>query len=137
MKKVLVFGTFDGLHPGHDYFLRAARALGDRLVVVVARDATVEFWKKRKPHLNEAQRHAELLRHASVSETVLGDEEMGTYEALKHHLPTCIVLGYDQHSLKVDLEARMEKGEVPIAELVVIEAYEPHLYKSSLLRPKS
>ena len=41
MKKVLVFGTFDGLHEGHKDFLRQAKQYGDHLTVVVGRDSTV------------------------------------------------------------------------------------------------
>lgn len=36
--RVMVFGVFDGLHPGHRAFLRQARKKGDKLIVVVARD---------------------------------------------------------------------------------------------------
>ncbi|MCK5249408.1 MAG: adenylyltransferase/cytidyltransferase family protein, partial [Spirochaetaceae bacterium] len=38
MKTVLVFGTFDVIHPGHQWFLRNAARHGDRLVAVVSRD---------------------------------------------------------------------------------------------------
>ena len=34
-------GTFDILHPGHLHYLRDAKAMGDRLVVIVARSANV------------------------------------------------------------------------------------------------
>lgn len=137
MKTVLVFGVFDGLHPGHDHFLRAARALGDRLVVAVARDSVVEQLKGRRPHQSEQWRHAELLRHNAVSETVLGDEEMGTYNVVRQSKPDLIVLGYDQKGLEEDLRARMSRGELAPVEIHLIDAHAPHLYKSSLLRPKS
>lgn len=41
MKKVMTFGTFDVFHPGHLYYLREAKKLGNYLVTVVARDETV------------------------------------------------------------------------------------------------
>ena len=55
-KTVLVFGTFDGLHEGHQFFLKKARALGDRLVVVVARDVSVIALKGRSARLHEQER---------------------------------------------------------------------------------
>ncbi|HEY4500387.1 MAG TPA: adenylyltransferase/cytidyltransferase family protein, partial [Candidatus Paceibacterota bacterium] len=48
MKRVMVFGTFDILHPGHLYFLRAAKKLGDYLIVSLARDVNVRKIKGRK-----------------------------------------------------------------------------------------
>jgi len=56
MKKTLVFGTFDILHPGHEYFLKEAKRHGDQLVVVVARDLTVKQVKKLMPDNNELER---------------------------------------------------------------------------------
>jgi FAD synthetase len=40
-KTVMTFGTFDRLHPGHEYYLSEARKYGDCLITVVARDKTV------------------------------------------------------------------------------------------------
>jgi FAD synthetase len=44
-KVVMTFGTFDMFHPGHRYYLSEARKEGDVLVVIVARDITVEKLK--------------------------------------------------------------------------------------------
>lgn len=38
MKTVLVYGTFDLLHPGHIYLLEEAKKLGDKLIVGVSTD---------------------------------------------------------------------------------------------------
>ena len=47
-QRVLLFGTFDDLHPGHRFVLDEARARGD-VSVVVARDGTVLKIKGRAP----------------------------------------------------------------------------------------
>ena len=39
MKTVLVYGTFDLLHPGHLYLLEEAKKLGDKLIVGVSTDS--------------------------------------------------------------------------------------------------
>jgi FAD synthetase len=54
LTRVLATGTFDLLHPGHVYFLTQARALGDELFVIVARDSNVTH--KPKPIIPEEQR---------------------------------------------------------------------------------
>ena len=51
MIKVLVFGTFDIIHPGHVFFLNQAKKLGDFLCVVVSRDETVNELKREYPNL--------------------------------------------------------------------------------------
>ena len=56
MKKVLIFGTFDGLHLGHLNFFEQAKEYGDYLIVVVARDKTVKRIKNRFPSKNEVER---------------------------------------------------------------------------------
>lgn len=38
MKTILVYGTFDLLHPGHIYLLEEAKKLGDKLIVGVSTD---------------------------------------------------------------------------------------------------
>ena len=38
MKKIMVYGTFDLIHPGHLYLLEEAKKMGDRLIVGVSTD---------------------------------------------------------------------------------------------------
>jgi cytidyltransferase-related domain len=95
IKVVLAGGVFDIIHPGHVYFLKKAKELGDVLVVVVARDVNVVRFKGVKPMHSENLR-AELvgaIRYVDVS--ILGDENdlMKTVERVK---PDIVALGYDQ-----------------------------------------
>ncbi|MBV9547262.1 MAG: adenylyltransferase/cytidyltransferase family protein [Chloroflexi bacterium] len=57
---VLTNGHFDLLHVGHLRYLRAARALGDVLVVGINSDASVRARKAGRPLVPEAER-AELV----------------------------------------------------------------------------
>lgn len=133
MKKVLVFGVFDKLHPGHHYFLESARALGDELMAVVARDTTVFELKKKTPRDSETARINALIALSNVSQASLGDLDLGTYQVLQDYSPHIIALGYDQSGLKFDLERRMSEGLLPRYELVVIDSHKPEMYKSSLM----
>lgn len=127
MKTVLAFGTYDVFHKGHEYFLREAAKLGDRLVVVVARDANVERLKGRKPHHAEGVRLQNVAAFEVVDEARLGYEEWGKHlEVLTDVAPDVIALGYDQ-------KAKLPQEWEPKA--VRLESFEPEIYKSSKLRP--
>lgn len=132
MKTVLVFGTFDGVHPGHEFFLSEARKLADRLVVCIARDTIVQELKGRPPKRPEIERREALAEVSSVDEVVYGDRELGAYYILETVNPDVIAVGYDQAELKADL-ARWLKDNKKQIELVEIPSHHPDLYKSSFV----
>jgi FAD synthetase len=101
LKVVLVGGVFDVLHPGHIHTLKAARAQGDILVVVIARNSTANKIKKdRKIYHNESLRRDLVSSLSLVDLAVIGKE--GTlYDTVEIVKPDIIALGYDQaHSEK-------------------------------------
>ncbi|MEW6171240.1 MAG: adenylyltransferase/cytidyltransferase family protein [Candidatus Omnitrophota bacterium] len=53
---VYTTGVFDLLHPGHLNILKRARALGDRLIVGVQNDESVEQQKGKRPTMACADR---------------------------------------------------------------------------------
>ncbi|MCL4374306.1 adenylyltransferase/cytidyltransferase family protein [Patescibacteria group bacterium] len=57
---VLVGGCFDILHYGHWVFLRRAKALGDRLVVMLEPDAFIRRRKHRQPFHRQTERAVKL-----------------------------------------------------------------------------
>ena len=74
-KIVLASGVFDLLHLGHVRFLEEAKRQGGKdaeLLVVIARDNTVEKMKGRKPVMSEDQRRALVESLKVVDEAVLG-----------------------------------------------------------------
>jgi FAD synthetase len=133
MKKVMVFGVFDGVHEGHRHFLKEAKSLGDYLIVAVTQNHIVEHLKGHAPTLDLSERFEHLRREDAVDEIVIGDAELSTYEVVKQHRPDVIALGYDQKLLKEDLEKNRAKFDWPL-EFRVVSAYEPNIYHSSLLK---
>ncbi len=132
MKTVMVFGTFDGMHPGHDYFLAEARRHGDRLVVCLARDVVVLKLKGHNPQQGEEERREELAESSSVSEVIYGDREIGSWLSVELLKPDVIAFGYDQRELKQELMNWLsEKGKK--IEIVDILPFQPERYKSSLI----
>lgn len=128
----MAFGTFDGIHPGHLHYLRKARALGDELVVVVARDRNVRIIKGRSPATNEKERLKAVKKLDFVDKAVLGDREVRKWGVIKRHRPQVVALGYDQWAAIPTLRRELGKeGLHP--EIVRISAFKPRLYKSSKL----
>ena len=94
-KRVVATGVFDLLHPGHIHFLRAARELGDELVVIVANDATVRRMK-REPVMPAAVRAEMVAALKPVDQAVVGREGNMLDIVVEEIRPHIIVLGYDQ-----------------------------------------
>ena len=132
MKKVMVFGVFDGVHEGHRHFFREAKSLGDYLIAVLAQDHIVEHLKGHLPQSDMAERFDHLRQEDGVNEVVIGDAELSTWEVVKQHKPDVIALGYDQQALKEDLEKHLKDFGWPL-ELKVLSAYEPNIYHPSFL----
>jgi len=95
MKTVMVFGTFDILHLGHLNLFKQAKCLGDKLIVVVARDCNVEKIKVQKPIHNEKER-LEFLRHIDLVDVVILGDKVDIYKVIEKVKPDVIALGYDQ-----------------------------------------
>lgn len=133
-RRVLTFGTFDLLHPGHVWFLRQAAKLGRELVVVVARDSNVLRLKGKRPRQNERTRRRAIRQLPFVRLARLGQREFNHRYALVRQLkPDIIALGYDQRTRTRSLKRDLAKlGLRP--RLVRIRAFHPERYKSSLLR---
>jgi FAD synthetase len=100
--------VFDLLHLGHVKFLEEAKKAGGKnaeLVVIVARDSTVQDTKGRKPIMPENQRRALVESLRVVDVAVLGLEDFDIGDVIERVKPDVIALGYDQ----VDMERRVRE----------------------------
>ncbi len=128
--KVMVFGTFDILHEGHEYFLNKAKEHGDTLIVVVARDINVKKIKGSLPKHDELQRLHAVQNLSFVDEAHLGNET-DFFKPIELHSPDIICFGYDQNTHNA--AAELKKRGIKI-NTVIIDSFKPEKYKSSLLR---
>ncbi|EDY36241.1 Cytidylyltransferase, putative [Aciduliprofundum boonei T469] len=112
MVRVMATGVFDILHPGHVLFLREAKKLGDELVVVVARDSTVERLK-HKPIMNEEIRRFMVESLKPVDRAVLGHKD-DMYKTVEDVRPDIIVLGYDQKFDEKEIEEECRKRGIKV-----------------------
>ena len=129
MKRVMVFGTFDILHPGHIDFLRQARKLGDYLIVSLA---CGKFIKKIKGHPaahSESERLKLLESLRLVDKAVLGSKT-DYLQHIKAHKPHVIALGYDQKAFTEGLKRKLADMGLKV-KVVRLKPYKKHLYKSS------
>ena len=112
MVRVMASGVFDLLHPGHLYYLKEAKKLGDELVVVVATDNTVRK-RKHEPITPQEMRLEMVEALKPVDRAVLGreDDMFKTVEEIK---PDIIALGYDQDFDEKWLEDELKKRGMDI-----------------------
>ena len=132
MKKVLVFGTFDRLHPGHIDFFEQAKKLGDRLMVVVARDVTVNKIKGQFPKRSELLRLKAVKQCKLIDEAVLGNAG-DPYAIIADIKPDIIALGYDQTSFTENLDQELKKAGI-IAQVIRLKPFGPEKYHSSIIK---
>ena len=130
MKTVLVFGTFDNLHPGHRWFLEKASLYGNRLVAVVSRDAFVQNMKGYAPIQNEATRITELKFSGLVDTAILADKTIRTYGVIRKIKPNAICLGHDQLSLLNDLQSWLAQSDEFSPKLYVLPPWKRRKFSS-------
>lgn len=144
--RVLLFGTFDHLHPGHRFVLQEAlkrACLGEvssrrseakpdgrsrgEVHVVVARDKNVQQIKGKDPKQKEEERLRVLQNAFPEVHARLGDTEdfLIPVRAIN---PDLILLGYDQK-----LPPGVEEKDLPCP-VERLAAFEPEKWKSSLKR---
>lgn len=131
-KHVLVFGSFDVLHPGHVEFFKEAKKHGDYLTVVVARNDTIKKVKGQEPKYDENDRLEHVKALGIVDSVMLGYHD-NKYNIIKKLMPDVICLGYDQKSFTEHLEEELKKIGVN-AKVVRLNPYKEHKYKSSKLK---
>ncbi len=120
MVRVLATGTFDILHPGHLLYLSEAKALGDELYVIVARESMIKH--KPKPIMPEGQRLAMVQALRMVDRAMLGSEK-DMFDPLREIKPDIIALGRNQFFDEKELESKLRAYGIK-ANVVRIQSFE-------------
>ncbi len=94
-KTVATNGCFDILHPGHIRYLRQARALGDRLIVLVNSDESVRRLKGSGRPVNPLEHRMEMLAALECVDWVISFDADTPQEMLCQLLPDILVKGGD------------------------------------------
>ena len=131
--RIMVFGTFDGLHWGHINFFKQARDLAEHcfLIASVARDENVFKIKGRYPTWNEKERVV-LVKKSRLADQVI-------LSGLRNHLPhiakirpNIIALGYDQQAYVQNLKKDLKNKGI-LVKTIRLKPYKERIYKNHLL----
>lgn len=130
LKVVFAGGVFDIIHPGHIHTLRSAKALGDILVVVIARNVTALKSKGNSPIHDEKFRQELVSSLKFVDIAILGHEGdiFKTVELVK---PNIIALGYDQVHQEKTIVEECKKRELNV-QVVRLQSPVPDFKSSSI-----
>lgn len=130
LKVVFAGGVFDIIHPGHIHTLRSAKALGDVLVVVIARNVTAQKSKGTAPIHDEKLRQELVSSLKFVDIAILGHEG-DIFKTVELVRPNIIALGYDQiHQEKHIVEECRKRGLN--VQVVRLQSPVPDLKSSSI-----
>lgn len=99
-KVVLTNGCFDILHPGHVRYLQKAKQLGDRLVVLVNSDASVQRLKGANRPINALKQRMEMLAALECVDWVTAFDADTPKEMIDQLLPDILVKGGDYEDIK-------------------------------------
>jgi cytidyltransferase-like protein len=128
MKTVMIFGTFDIVHKGHEYLIEYAKQFG-QVIIVVARDANVSKDKQRIHRENF--RRKTLTKKYPECRVILGNKQ-DYLKVVRDNSPDIIVLGYDQKVTKEQLNYFRQK-------LILVKkakSFKENKYKSRILKKK-
>lgn len=134
--KIMIFGTFDGLHKGHINFFQQAKRLAENsfVIVSIARDKNVMRIKGKAPFLTEKQRTLLVKKNKLADKVVLSGEKNHVPHIMKEK-PDIIALGYDQKAYVKNLKKDLKYKGI-IVEIVRLKPYKEKIYKSHLINKK-
>lgn len=138
-KVVLASGVFDLLHLGHVKYLEEAKKAGGgdaELIVIVARDNTVEKRKGSKPVMPENQRRALVEALKVVDEALLGYEDFNMEKVIEKIKPDIIAVGHDQKGIESAVREYVKKKGLNIKIVRIGKFSEDELDSSSKIKQK-
>jgi cytidyltransferase-like protein len=116
MKVVAVSGYFDPIHVGHLEFLKIAKSLGDKLVVIINSDYQAVL-KKGKSFMPEEDRLEIVQALRCVDEVFLSiDKDKSVCKSLEHLKPDIFANGGDRSLEEIPETAVMKKYNIEMVD---------------------
>jgi FAD synthetase len=138
-KIVLASGVFDLLHFAHVKYLEEAKKAGGtdaELVIIVARDSTVEKRRGERPIIPENQRLALVDSLKVVDKAILGYEDFNIEKVIEKIKPDVIALGYDRSDIEQTVRDCLKKRGLNIKVVKIGKFGEDELDSSSKIKQK-
>jgi FAD synthetase len=133
MKVVLVGGVFDILHPGHIFTLKAARMLGDVLIVIIATQSTATKIKKNRVIFHNENLRREMVSSLNFVDLALIGKEGTLFDTVEHVKPDIIALGYDQSHTEKFIAENCKKRNINVR-ILRLNTPIPNMKSSELKR---
>lgn len=135
--KIMVFGTFDGLHQGHINFFKQAKNFmkNSFLIVSIARDINVKKIKGEYPVKNERERMKIVKSNNLVDKVILSGKDKYLPHILREKIDI-IALGYDQSAYVKELKKDLKNKGILI-KIIRLKPYKEKIYKNHLLKKKA
>ena len=116
MKTVAVSGYFDPIHVGHLEYLKMAKSLGDKLVVIINSDFQAGL-KKGKSFMPEKDRLEIVQALRCVDEVFLSiDKDKSVCKSLEHLKPDIFANGGDRSLEEIPETAVMKKYNIEMVD---------------------
>ena len=116
MKVVAVSGYFDPIHVGHLEYLKMAKSLGDKLVVIINSDYQAGL-KKGKSFMAEQDRLEIIQALRCVDEVFLSiDKDKSICKSLEHLKPDIFANGGDRSLQEIPETAVMKKYNIEMVD---------------------
>ena len=137
IRKIVVAGTFDILHPGHIFLINEAAKLGE-VYVIVATDKNRERFTRKLPIIPEDQRLEVIKSLKNVKDARLGRKGNNILLTILDIKPDVILLGPNQDFQKNNLKNALKKIGLDDIEVKRLDTYydKYELNSSSLIKRK-
>ena len=114
-KKIIAYGHFSSIHPGHIRYLQNARSLGDVLIVVIKGDKNKVDSEKYFFSINERSKSLAML---NICDYIVHLENEELHSVIEEIKPDCLVFGTDyKNHLKSEIKETVKfakKNEIEI-----------------------
>lgn len=128
-QKVLIFGKFDVLHPGHIFLLAQAQKLG-KVTAVLESDEAISSLRGQTPFYQQELR-TKILRQYNLKTYLRYHQDY--HQVLQDLSPDILLFGYDQTWLREQFQRVINNGDYGV-EIRTAQSWHPELAKSAKLK---